>query len=57
MVEELEAANPLGALPEIALGDEQAERVAVLELQRLPVERVGQQDVVVVEDLSGRFAV
>ena len=35
MVEELEAADPLGALPEVALRDEEAERLAVLELERL----------------------
>ena len=58
VVEELEAADPLRALPEIALGDEQPERPAVLGLERLAVERVGQQDVVVVEHAeSGRFAV
>ena len=50
VVEELEAAQPLGALPEVALRDEQAQRVAVLGLELLAVERVGQQDVVVIED-------
>src|SRR5262249_21781062 len=50
MVEELEAAEPLGALPEVALRHEEAERVAVLELERLAVEGVGEKDVVVIED-------
>src|SRR6266576_86592 len=50
VVEELETADPLGALPEVALGNEEPERVAVLPLERLAAERVGQHDVVVVED-------
>src|SRR4026208_397916 len=50
VVEELQTADPLRALPEIALGDEQAERIAVLRLERLAVERVREQDVVVIED-------
>src|SRR3954465_11598571 len=49
VVEELQAADPLAALPEVLLRDEEAGRVAVLQLERLAVERVGQQDVVVVE--------
>src|SRR3954471_15116024 len=49
VVEELEPADPLGALPEVALRDEEAERVAVLELERLATERVRQHHVVVVE--------
>ena len=58
MVEELEAADPLRALPEVALRDEQPERLAVLGLERLPVEGVGEQDVVVVEDRrAGTLAV
>src|SRR4051795_9919357 len=50
VVEELEAADPLAALPEVFLGDDQAERVAVLELERLAPEGVGEEDVVVIED-------
>src|SRR3972149_3988854 len=42
VVEELEAAQPLGALPEVALRDEQTERVAVLRVERPPVVRVGE---------------
>ena len=52
VVEELEAPDPLGALPEVALRDEEAERPAVLLLERLPVKRAGQQDIVVVEPAS-----
>src|SRR4029077_5492615 len=40
VIEELQAADPLAALPEILLRDEHAERVAVLELQWLPPPRV-----------------
>ena len=50
VVEELEATDPLAALPEIPLRDQQPERVAVFGLERRPAERVGQQDVVVIED-------
>ena len=50
VVEELEPADPLRALPEIALRDQEPERVAVLELERLAVEGVREQDVVVIED-------
>src|SRR5262245_26174530 len=35
VVEELEAADPFGALPEVALRNQQAERVAMLGLERL----------------------
>ena len=35
MVEELQAADPLRALPEIALGDDEPQWVAVLGLERL----------------------
>ena len=45
---ELETAQPLGRLPEVALRDDQPQRIAVLEDQRLAVGLVGQQDVVVV---------
>src|ERR1035437_6753541 len=34
VVQELQLADPLGALPEVALRDHQPERVAVLRLQR-----------------------
>src|SRR3954463_12239037 len=50
VVEELQAADPFGALPEVALRDEEPQWVAMLQLERLAVVRVGQQDVVVVED-------
>ena len=50
VVEELQATDPLAALPEVALRDDQAQRIAVLRLERLAVERVGQDDVVVIED-------
>src|SRR3954447_457344 len=50
VVEELQAADPLAALPEVLLRDEEAERVAVLQLERLAVERVREQDIVVVQD-------
>src|SRR5215203_5128310 len=56
---QLEAPDPLRALPEVALRDDEAERVAVLQLERLALEGVGEQDVVVVEDLErqvGRVA-
>src|SRR5260221_6504127 len=59
VVEELEATDPLGALPEIALRYEEAERVAVLALERLAAEGVGQHDVVVIPDSereAGRIA-
>src|SRR4051812_32001821 len=49
VVEELEPPDPLGALPEVALRDQEAERVAVLELERLAAERVGEHHVVIVE--------
>src|SRR4051795_5387172 len=49
VVEELEAADPLAALPEVALRDDEAERISVLELERLAAERVRQQDVVIIE--------
>src|SRR5438093_9717217 len=52
VVEELEAAQPLGALPEVALRDQETERIAVLELERPPVERVGQEDVIVVQNFE-----
>src|SRR5580765_5340282 len=50
VVEELEATDPLCALPEVTLRYEEAERVAVLALERLAAEGVGQHDVVVVQD-------
>src|SRR3982074_1185946 len=50
VVEELEAADPLRALPEVALRDEEPERPAMLRLEWSSVEGVGQQDVVIVED-------
>ena len=50
VVEELEPADPLAALPEVALWHEQSKRIAVFELERLAAERVGQEHVVIVED-------
>src|SRR5690242_9981902 len=52
VIEELETADPLGALPEIPLRYEQAERVTMFGLERLAVEGVGEEHVVVVEDLD-----
>src|SRR5690606_17389063 len=49
---ELEAADPLGALPEVALGHDEPERPSVLELQRLALEGVREQHVVVIEDVE-----
>src|SRR6476660_6331728 len=50
VVEELEPADPLAALPEVLLRDQEAKRIAVLELERLAAERVREQHVVIVED-------
>jgi hypothetical protein len=52
VVQELETADPLGTLPEVALGDEQSERETVLGLEWLAVERVGQEHVIVIEDVE-----
>src|SRR5688572_8608193 len=46
---ELEATNPLRALPEIALRHHQAERVAVVRRERRAIGDVGQEYVVIVE--------
>src|SRR5256714_4324801 len=48
----LELAHELRRLPEVALGHEQAQRPAVFVLERLAVERVGQQHVVVLHRLE-----
>src|SRR3954463_7352971 len=50
VVEELQPADPLAALPEVLLRNEEAARVAVVQLERLAVERVREQDIVVVQD-------
>src|SRR5690606_12652601 len=52
LAQELEPPDPLRALPEVAPRDDEAQRPAVLELERLAAERVGQEDVVVVEHLA-----
>src|SRR4051812_29778961 len=57
--QELEPADPFRALPEVALRKHESERVAMLGLERLTGERVGEDDVVVIEDLErhvGRVA-
>src|SRR4030095_509408 len=54
VVEELQSPDPLRALPEIALRHEQAERIAMLRLERLAVEGGGEEHVVVVEDREGQ---
>src|SRR5450756_857502 len=50
VVQELEPPDPLRALPEVALRNNEAERVAVLRIERLALVAVRQQDVRVVED-------
>src|SRR5215210_298803 len=50
VIEELQAADPLRALPEVALGNDEPERVAMFGLERLTAEGVREHHVVVVED-------
>src|SRR6478736_5985570 len=57
VVEELEASEPLGALPEVAAWDNQPERPAVLELQRFAVGFVGDHRLLVPSASSGTFEV
>src|SRR5215208_2392942 len=52
VIEELEAADPLRALPEVALRNEKAERVAVFWLEWLAAVCVSQHHVVVVEHIQ-----
>src|SRR5450756_392499 len=52
VVQEFQPADPLRALPEVPLRHHEAERVAVVWLQRLALVAVRQQDVRVVEDLE-----
>jgi hypothetical protein len=49
---QLELAQELGRLPEVALGHEQPQRGAVVGLERLARVRVGQQHVVVAQELE-----
>src|SRR5215470_6389437 len=42
---EADAGQPLGALPEVTIGDERADRGAVAALERLAVVAVGDEDV------------
>src|SRR4051794_1778396 len=49
VVQELEAAEPLRALPEVALRNDEPHRPPVLGVERLAVKGVGEQHVLVVE--------
>ena len=48
MLEELETPDPFRALPEVALRNEEPERIAVVRLERPAVESVREQHIVVV---------
>src|SRR5437588_9595326 len=57
VVEELDLVGPLGALPEVALRDDQAERAAVLRFERLAVVVPREQHVVVHERVDRKVGV